>query len=65
MNYGMYTEAGNALIHGVVITARSVCMDWDQVVEVLADISTLDGFEEAYDTEVRQRVFAKISMETI
>ena len=65
MNYGMYTEAGNALIHGVVITARAGDVTWDQVVEVLADISTLDGFEEAYDTEVRQRVFAKISMETI
>ena len=63
MNYGMYTEAGNALIHGVVITARAGDMEWDQVVEVLADISTLDGFEEAYDTEVRQRVFAKMSME--
>ena len=65
MNYGMYTDAGNALIHGVVITARAGDVTWDQVVEGLADISTLDGFEEAYDTEVRKRVFAKISMETI
>jgi hypothetical protein len=64
MNYGMFTEAGNALIHGVVIAARAGDMEWDRVVEVLTDISTLDGFEEAYDTEVRERVFAMFEKET-
>lgn len=63
MNYGMFTERGNALIHGVVITAQAGDMSWDRVVEILADISTLDGFEEAYDTEVRTRVFDMISKE--
>lgn len=55
--YGMFTDAGNAMIHGVVLTAKNNGLDFDQVVEILSDIQTLDGFEEATDTVVREAVY--------
>lgn len=56
-HYGMFTKAGNAMIHGVVMTAKSVGMDWDQVHDILMDIGTLQGFSEAVDTAVRESVY--------
>ena len=55
--YGMFTDTGNALIMGVVETAKRAELDWNQVVEILYDIGTLDGFEEATDTAVRECVY--------
>ena len=56
-NFGMFTDAGNAMIRGVVMTAKSAGLDWDQVLEIIMDIGTLDGFEEANDTAVRECVY--------
>jgi 2-hydroxychromene-2-carboxylate isomerase len=56
-SYAMFTDAGNAMINGVVMTAKSAGLDWDEVLEVLEDIATLDGFEEATDTAVRECVY--------
>ena len=53
----MFTDEGNALIKGVVLTAKSAGLDWDQVYDILMDISSLDGFEEASDTAVRETVY--------
>ena len=53
----MFTDEGNALIKGVVLTAKASNLDWEQVVEILYDISTRDGFEEATDTAVRETVY--------
>ena len=58
--YGMFTDAGNAFVHGVVMTAKSTGMDWDQVYDVLSDASTIDGFEEIMDTEVREAVYIEL-----
>lgn len=55
--YGMFTEKGNALIAGVVLTAKAHDLDFDNVLDILYDISTLDGFEEATDTAVLESVF--------
>lgn len=55
--FGMFSNAGNAMIQGVILTAKSNNLDWDQVVDVLYDIATLDGFEEASDTAVREIVY--------
>jgi hypothetical protein len=57
MDYGMFTDAGNAMIHGIVVTSKMAGLDWDQVLEILHDISTLDGVEEATDTAVRECVY--------
>jgi len=56
-HFGMFSDAGNAIIQGVVLTAKSNNLDWDQVVDVLYDIATLNGFEEATDTAVRETVY--------
>jgi hypothetical protein len=45
------------MIQGVVMTAKANNLDWDQVVDVLYDIATLNGFEEATDTAVRETVY--------
>jgi hypothetical protein len=58
--YAMFTDAGNAMINGVVMTAKSAGLDWDQVCEILYDIATLDGFEEASDTAVRECVYVAL-----
>ena len=60
MNYGMYTKKGNALIHGIVMTAVVAELNWDQVFALLKDASTLKGFEEATDTWVRDVVYSKL-----
>jgi PBP1b-binding outer membrane lipoprotein LpoB len=60
----MFSVAGNAMIQGVVMTAKANHLDWDQVVEVLYDIATLDGFEEATDTVVREMVYEAIQTQT-
>lgn len=59
-NYAMFTDEGNALIRGVILTAKAAGLEWDQVNEILYDISTLDGFEEASDTEVRECVYTEL-----
>lgn len=56
-HFAMFTNEGNALIQGVVLTAKSAGLEWDQVYDILCDISTLDGFEEATDTAVRECVY--------
>ena len=58
--YGMFTKAGNSMIHGVVMTAKAANMDWDQVHEILMDIGTLQGFSEATDTAVREAVYVAL-----
>ena len=60
MNYGMFSDSGNAMIHGVVLSAKQSKMNWDSVVEILYDISTLDGFEESTDTAVRDAVWMEL-----
>ena len=58
--FGMFTDAGNAMINGVVMTAKTAGLDWDQVCEILYDIGTLAGFEEATDTAVRECVYVAL-----
>jgi hypothetical protein len=59
-HYGMFTDKGNALIHRVVLKAKAKNMGFDEVMDTLYDISTLDGFEEATDTAVRESVFSAL-----
>lgn len=63
-DYGMFTDAGNTMVHGIVFTAKSVGLDWYQVNEILYDVSTLDGFEEASDTAVREAVYDALGFES-
>ena len=58
--YGMYSTEGNALIKGVIMTAVSQDLDWDQVCDVLIKVAKIKGFGEAYDTAVRDYVYTEI-----
>ena len=60
MDFGMFTEAGNALVRGIVLTARAANLDWEQVYDIMSDASTLDGYEEIMDTEVREIVYSAL-----
>lgn len=55
--YGMFSDVGDAMVAGVVMTAVTYGLSFEQVQDVLYDISTLDGFEEAADTAVREAVY--------
>jgi hypothetical protein len=55
----MYTSEGNLAVHGIVVTAKTLKLDWDQVeqsLRALAD-SDYDKFGEATDTAVREAVY--------
>lgn len=58
--YGMFTESGNALVYGIVLTAKAASLDWEQVYEIMSDVSTLNGYEEIMDTEVREAVYIEL-----
>jgi hypothetical protein len=59
--YGMFTDEGNALIMGVVETAKRADLDWNQVMDLLYDLGTIEGFEEATDTDVRESVYMELN----
>jgi hypothetical protein len=57
MDYDMYTDAGNAMIHGIVTAARLRQSSWPEVYTMLHTVSQIEGFGEATDTAVRECVF--------
>ena len=61
-NYEMFTDEGNALVHGVVQAAKVSGMQWDRVYSMLEKISEIDGFGEATDTAVRDSVWVALTM---
>lgn len=59
--YGMFTDEGNALVHGVVQSAKVSRMQWDRVYSMLEKIAEIDGFREATDTAVRDEVWIALT----
>ena len=57
MDYGMYTDAGNAVIGSVVDLARKHQLTWHTVHDMLEAISLEEAYEEATDTAVREAVY--------
>ncbi len=55
--YGMFSDVGNAMVHGIVIVARYKNLKWSEVYDMLETISQIEGFAEATDTEVRECVY--------
>jgi len=56
-NYGMFSEAGNERVNTLVQYALNYDLDWSAVLEGLRDLSNIEGFGEAMDTEVRECVY--------
>jgi len=57
MSYGMYTDAGNSAIQGIVMVAKVHQLSWPTVVSMLEAISLEEAYEEANDTAVREAVY--------
>jgi hypothetical protein len=57
MDYGMFSAKGNQVIDVLVYTAKSNNLTFDQAYNLLINVSQIAGFEEATDTEVRERFF--------
>lgn len=58
--FGMFTERGNRVVHGIVIAAKELNWSFDEVMDLLNDIATLEEFAEATDTAVREYVYEAI-----
>ena len=57
MDYGMYTDAGNAVIGPLVEMGRKHQLSWHTVHDMLEAISLEEAYEEATDTAVREAVY--------
>jgi hypothetical protein len=64
MDYSMFSDVGNAMIHGIVTGARHKNLTWPEVYTMLETVSKIDGFGEATDTEVRECVYAACGFKT-
>jgi hypothetical protein len=58
--FGMFTERGNRVIHGIVIAAKELNWSFEEVMDLLNDIATVEEFAEASDTAVREYVYEAI-----
>ena len=56
-NYGMFSDEGNNAVRLIVQNAQVNNLRWIDVYRELQDLSTLEGYEEAMDTEVREIVY--------
>ncbi len=59
-DYAMYTELGNAAVHGIVVAARQSNASWAQVYRWLQELSEQEPFGEATDTMVREYVYSAL-----
>ena len=61
-DYAMYTELGNAGVHGIVVAAGIKQLTWAQTLKALRELadSNPDVFGEAMDTMVRECVYDAI-----
>ena len=57
MSYGMYTDAGNSVIQGIVMVAKVHQLSWHTVHDMLEAISLEEAYEEARDTAVLEAVY--------
>ena len=58
--YEMFTDRGNAAVHEIVEVARSDKMTWDEVEQLLNNLSKIEEYAEATDTAVRDNVYVTL-----
>jgi len=56
-DYAMYTELGNAGVHGIVVAAKLNSWTWAQTLNALQELAETEVFAEAIDTMVREYVY--------
>lgn len=62
-DYGMFTDSGNAFVHGLVAAAKGNKLSWSQVYMIMQDFSDTDGLREITDTVVREAVYIELENE--
>jgi len=60
MNFGMFTTEGNEAVADIVAAAKVHNYSWAWTYAQLCELAKQDGFSEATDTEVRERVYDAI-----
>ena len=60
VDYGMFTELGNAAVHAIVVAAKADNLTWVQTYRALHQLSKDKQFGEATDTDVRESVYCGI-----
>lgn len=60
MDYGMFTDEGNAAVGGIVVTAKTLGLSWAQTYNALCALSKIEAYGEATDTAVREYVYDAI-----
>lgn len=63
MDYSMFTDTGNAAVGGIVVTAKTLGLSWEQAFKALHALSQIEGFGEATDTAVREVVYDAVANE--
>lgn len=58
--YGMYTNAGNQAVHGIVKHALKNNQAWLTVYQELCRLAEVKAFSEATDTMVREYVYSAV-----
>ena len=61
--FGMFTEEGDYEVFRIVDLAKRARLTWHQVSGLLTQLSNTEGFEEATDTVVRERVWEELKYE--
>ena len=61
--FGMFTEEGDYEVYRIVDLAKRARLTWFQVKELLTQLSNNEGFEEATDTVVKERVWEELKYE--
>jgi hypothetical protein len=60
MNFGMFSAEGNDAVADIVVAAKFHNHSWAWTYSQLRELAKQDGFGEAMDTEVRERVYDAI-----
>ena len=63
-DYAMFTELGNAAVHGIVVAARENKLTWPETYRALCDLGEQKEFGEATDTAVRECVYSALGFRT-
>jgi hypothetical protein len=61
--YGMFSDAGNNAVQGIVIAARVHGLTWAQTLQALRELAKHDAFGEAMDTAVREIVYSALDFD--
>ena len=62
--YGMFSEAGNQAVDGLVVVAKALDLSWPEVYAALRVLAIDPKFGEATDTVVREYVYDACGFDT-